>query len=206
MINESQLTDLRFQVKSRLSDKRFRHTKGVESMAEFLGMVLLPDKIEELRAAALLHDITKEIPESEQLSMIESYGITLTDTEKKMNALFHSYSAPFLIKRDFPDFATEDVLDAVITHTAGAPDMTTFQKIIFIADYAEESRTFPSCISVRQYLYEGLKHGEEEPEITLDRAVLMALDSTIMSLVGRESLIADQTFLTRNAILARLSH
>ena len=43
-------------VERRISDKRFLHTKGVEEEIVRLGEIYLPDKIPELRAAALLHD------------------------------------------------------------------------------------------------------------------------------------------------------
>ena len=54
--NES-ITSLRLKVKDRLSEKRYVHTLGVEKMARHLGTILLSDRLNELSAAALLHDI-----------------------------------------------------------------------------------------------------------------------------------------------------
>ena len=60
MIIEDQLSALREKISSGMSAKRFRHTAEVEKMVIRLGELYAPDKISERRAAALLHDITKE--------------------------------------------------------------------------------------------------------------------------------------------------
>ena len=56
-------------VASRLSEKRYMHTLGVEKAAIRLSERLMPEcDAEEMRAAALLHDITKEMDLAEQIS------------------------------------------------------------------------------------------------------------------------------------------
>ena len=60
MITEKMLDALRESVMARMSPKRFRHTAEVEKRAERLGEIYAPEKKITLRAAALLHDITKE--------------------------------------------------------------------------------------------------------------------------------------------------
>ena len=69
MFNEKDLRSLSDVVERRLSDKRFLHTKGVEEEIVRLGEIYLPDKIPELRAAALLHDLAKELPIEEQIAI-----------------------------------------------------------------------------------------------------------------------------------------
>ena len=58
-ITEKMLAELRERVKPYLTDKRYLHTLAVEEEAAALGSVYLPSDINRLRAAALLHDITK---------------------------------------------------------------------------------------------------------------------------------------------------
>ena len=55
-INEEMLDTLRQRVGTGMSEKRYRHTLGVEREIARLGEIYLPDRIQELRAAALLHD------------------------------------------------------------------------------------------------------------------------------------------------------
>ena len=57
---DEQIDSLRREVGRRLSKKRFAHTLGVEKMAVLLGELCLPDMIDRLHVAALLHDISKE--------------------------------------------------------------------------------------------------------------------------------------------------
>ena len=57
---EAQIDFLRREVRGRLSEKRFSHVLGVERMAVKLGELCLPDMLDKLHVAALLHDISKE--------------------------------------------------------------------------------------------------------------------------------------------------
>ena len=59
-ITESDISALREKVRDYLTEKRYAHTLAVEREAQFLGGIYLPEKIKELRCAALLHDITKK--------------------------------------------------------------------------------------------------------------------------------------------------
>lgn len=71
--NPITLDELRLSVKDRLSIFRWSHTEGVERMAARISKILAPDKEYELRAAALLHDITKEKKIDEQIDICERY-------------------------------------------------------------------------------------------------------------------------------------
>ncbi|MBQ8400651.1 MAG: HD domain-containing protein, partial [Clostridia bacterium] len=57
-ITNEMLTDLRAAIVPYLTGKRLEHTLAVEECAAELGKVYLPEQVEKLRAAALLHDIT----------------------------------------------------------------------------------------------------------------------------------------------------
>ena len=67
-ITEKMLAELRERVKPYLTDKRYLHTLAVEEEAAALGSVYLPSDISRLRAAALLHDITKKLTAEEHRS------------------------------------------------------------------------------------------------------------------------------------------
>ena len=78
MLNNENISELANCVKARLSPKRYMHTEGVKKCAELLGSRLLPDALKELSAAALLHDISKELTWEEQLSIISVSGFPIT--------------------------------------------------------------------------------------------------------------------------------
>ena len=150
------LDGLRDALAKRISPKRFRHTLGVEREIERLGQLYLPAKILPLRAAALLHDVTKELSPQEQIALCEKYGIPITRVDRISPKTFHAKTACPVIKREFPEFATDAVLSAVKKHTTGEPCMTTFDKIVFIADYVEDLKTYDSCKTVRDELFSTL--------------------------------------------------
>ena len=190
----SRLAELRDSVKSRLSPKRFAHTLGVERAAALLGSLFMPDKIYELSAAALLHDIAKEITTDEQISLIQSAGYILTADDMQALAVLHSYAAPGLIKRDFPEYATENILSAVYNHTVGCVDMTVFDKIIFISDYIEDTRTYPDCIAARRMLLDGIESADmQQRMMLLNKSCLFAVNATLSSLKKRGAAVNPKT-------------
>ena len=156
MISEQDLVALRSAVELRVSKKRFLHVLGVEDMARRIGERCLPNKLYELSAAALLHDVAKEIPIEEQIAIISNCASKITAEELNAPQIIHSFTAPHVVLRDFPQYATEEILSAVEKHTLGDADMSIFDEIIFIADYAEAGRSYESCIEVRNYLLDNL--------------------------------------------------
>ena len=74
-ITERMLDELREELRGTMSEKRYRHTVEVERMAARLGVLYAPDQLPILRAAALLHDITKEFSLQTQLQILQKFGI-----------------------------------------------------------------------------------------------------------------------------------
>ena len=66
-ITKDQLDQLREEITGKMSDFRLAHTLGVERMAKQLCRLYCPEKIEILCAAALLHDVTKELSAEEHI-------------------------------------------------------------------------------------------------------------------------------------------
>ena len=132
--------NLRLKVCEYMSPKRYRHTLGVEKCAVELAKLLKIENLGELSAAALLHDVSKELSPEEEKALINNISDSITDDELNTQPAYHSFTAPLIIMRDFPELAKETVLGAIRNHTLGAPDMSIFDEIIFVADYIEEGR------------------------------------------------------------------
>lgn len=202
MIDERMLDELRKKVRGYMSKKRFLHTLGVEKMAEFLAQILIPDEVMEIRAAALLHDVAKEIPKDEQLKL-SSECEGLTDEDISTLPALHSFAGVGIIKRDFPLFAGEKILNAVFNHTLGGKNMSLFEEIIFISDFIEEGRTYPSCISTREILVKEISGAKDREEqiCALHRATLMSIDFTIDFLNKRGLAVNSRTYKTKTALM-----
>ena len=200
IFDNNSIIKLRTLVKGRLSEKRYLHTLGVEKLAVHLGTILLPDKVDELSAAALLHDIAKEISYDEHVQLVKKSGIDYSDEDFTTKPALHSLAAVPIIKAEFTEFATDNILSAVANHTLGAPDMSVFDEIVFISDYAEEYRTYHTCIEVRNYLLDNIR--KEKPlndNVTaLHTASLKSVVSTIESLQRRNEVINTRTLLTKS--------
>ena len=199
MNKNDSLNKLRESIKEQLSEKRYIHTLGVEKMALKLGEVLLPDKLFELSVAALLHDIAKEITYEEQLKLLNESKYPCSKEDIDSKSTLHSLAAVPVIKRNYVQFSTDDVISAVSNHTLGSPNMSIFDEIIFISDYAEEGRTYNTCIEVNRFLREKL-HKENlymDNIKILHEASLMSIRSTIDSLVKRREKIHSKTMLTK---------
>ena len=203
--NENQLSELRSAVRKRFSEKRFTHTLGVEAAATRLAECILPDRVSEIRAAALLHDISKELSDGEQIAIMRASPSGVTESDMLSPPIYHSLTAPFVISRDFPLFATDDILSSAFNHTVGAPDMSLFDEIIFVSDYVEAGRTYPSCVSVRERLLSAIEGSvnKEDFIFALHDATIASLENTIISLIERGRFLHEKTVTTRNAFLGR---
>ena len=122
--SEESLIALHNSVREQMSEYRFIHTAEVEKMAVRLGNLYAPDKLDILRAAALLHDITKEYGIDAHAELIERGRESLSALDRLSYKTLHARSAVELIKEKYGDFAYSEVLDAVRYHTTGRADMS----------------------------------------------------------------------------------
>ena len=206
-ITEEMLSALRENVKKGLSAKRYNHTFEVEKMAVRLAEIFCPDKIIELRAAALLHDITKEYDNKVHISMLSKPGIEFTKEERLAPKTFHARTAALLIPEIYPEFADDDVIAAVRWHTTGREKMSISEKILYLADYIDMSRTFEDCVKLRDYFFSknfDEMSGEERMR-HLDRTLLMSFDMTINGLLADGTVINRDTINARNSLICALS-
>lgn len=210
MITPIQIENLREKVASVLSEKRMKHVLAVENMAYRLGVLYFRDEesLLLLRAAALLHDVTKEISDEDQLAFLESHSVKLLPEELASLPTIHALTAALLIPDRFPEFADNRVIDAVRYHTTGRAGMSTFEKIIFLADYIDDTRTYPSCIALRDEFFAADPESMNDQDRVrhLDRAALTSIDNTLSYLRSKERSIHPLTLEARADLKARLAY
>ena len=192
-------------VRAKLSEKRFSHTIAVRKMAEKLSKLCMPEYENEIVAASLLHDITKEYNAEAQLELIREYGIKVDEETKKSPAVLHSFTAEAYVKRNYPEFASPLILSSTRNHTLGAPDMSISDMIVFLADYIEETRRIDSCVKTREFVLGNMCEGDiEGNRKILIKACIMSIDYTILHLIEEKKHINTQNVLTRNALLSKI--
>lgn len=199
MISENKIDALREKVSASMSEYRFIHTAEVEKMAARLGLLYAPDAISSLRAAALLHDITKELSTEAHMKLCEEHGIALSEAEKRSPKTLHAITAAAVIPERYPEFATEEIILAVRWHTTGRAGMSLYEKLIFLSDYIDMSRKFEDCIKVREFFFGACPENMTEADrlLHLDRTIIFAFDLTIASLIEEGAFISPDTVSAR---------
>ncbi len=202
-ITESMLDGLRGKLMEIQSPKRFRHTVAVEDMTRRLCALFCPDLTTPMRAAALLHDITKELDAEAQIALCESYGLSVSEAERCSPKTLHARSAAEKILREMPEFSDPIIVGAVRYHTTGHADMTLTEKILYLADYIDDSRTFQNCVLLRRYFF-----GAEPEKLTMDarlsllrETLILSYDFTIRDLLADGKSVAMDTVLARNDLI-----
>lgn len=175
------IAELRTKIKKTQDKKRFEHTLGVTYTAACLAMCYDIDT-ERAEIAGLLHDCAKCLSNDKKVDLCKKQSIEINMTEAKNPFLLHAKAGAYLAQHKY-GIGDEDILNAVRYHTTGRPEMSTLEKIIFIADKIEPGRD----------------HSARLPELRrlafrdLDRTLAEILKDTLSYLDGVENEIDPMT-------------
>ena len=201
--DDKAIAALRESVASKMSEKRFRHTAAVESMVARLAALYCPEEENALRAAALLHDITKEYDTDTQLELCRRMGVPTDESDRLAHKTLHARTAAALIPEAYPDFHHETVISAVRWHTTGRAGMTLCERLLYLADYIDDSRLFPDCVRLRALFWgeDVAAMTEEERRSHLNRILITSFDMTIRALINEGAIVSPDTIDARNALV-----
>ncbi len=206
-ITDDMLISLRQGLKTKMSGFRLAHTLGVEEMSCRIGEIYCPQKLNILRAAALLHDITKELSAFAQKEIFLKHGLEMSEEVENSPPTQHAITASLEIPILYPEFAHDEVISAVRYHTTGRADMTLTEKIIYISDYIDFTRTYSDCILLREMFWSSHPElmTEDERELHLDRVILRSFDLTIADLRENGRVISRATIDARDSIINKIN-
>lgn len=171
--------DLRAVSYAMVKAKRIPHIRGTEETAATLANRWGADE-DYARRAAILHDCTKYLEMEEQQAICRRYGMELDELERVAVKLLHSKTGAALAGDLFGQ--PQEVVDAIYCHTTGKADMTTLEKIIYLADYMEPNRAFEGVEEMRKLAFEDL-----------DRAVLMGCEMSVEEMRQRNKTLHPNT-------------
>lgn len=187
------MSDYKKIIKSRMSEYRYVHSVNVSQEAKRLAKLYGADE-EKAAIAGILHDITKETPKDEQLKIIVDSGIILDDVQLNAPKLWHGISGSVYVKNNL-GIDDEDILNAIKYHTTGRANMSLLEKIIFVADFTSEERT-----------YKGVSTMRKKSRKSLENAMLYGFKFTFTDLSKRElSIHPDELACYNEIILQNLS-
>ncbi len=191
--NISEFDEFENEVRKLVDEKRCKHSIGVAQTAYLLAKKN-GENCKKAYFAGLVHDIAKRLPFEEQLSYAKSTkDIKLEKYEKQMKKMLHAPAGAGFLKKKYK-IKDKKVLNAVRLHTKGAPDMTLFEKIIYISDYIEPERFYDVVDFLREKAFSDI-----------DEGIFESSDETIKLLIKRKEKIAPCLIEMRNAFLDKIN-
>lgn len=175
-------------LKKNLYEKRFLHSLGCAKCAQELAKKFCQDE-NKAYLAGLLHDCGKCVNQDEMTEIADK--IKLEKEEASNFKILHAPIGAYIANNEFK-ITDEEILSSIRWHTLGKINMSTFEKIIFLADKIE---TETRDKEYSQKIYEVL---EKEG---LDKAILLCYKETIKSLVKRNLKICKTTIDIYNSLL-----
>ncbi len=180
-------------LKQILSEKRYIHSIGAMEKAIELAKTYGEDE-EKSALTALAHDIAKEMTIEEYYKYAKENNIELSKDDKMCTSVLHGIIGADIVKKKYG--FTDEMCRAIYYHTTGITNMTTFEKIIFLADKVEE-RTRPKDKAdvIRNII----------KEKGLDEAILwIADDYTIPKAIKNIDILHPNTINVRNEIIEKM--
>lgn len=177
-------------VKEQLTEHRYQHTLGVMETAICLAKRYGADE-KKAELAAIFHDYAKFRSKDEMKKIVLAQGFP-EDLLQFNVELWHAPVGSYLVEKE-AGIIDREVLDAIRYHTSGRQGMTILEKIIYLADYMEPGRHFPGVEEVR-----------EMAKNDLEKALIKAIQNTILFLLKRNQSVYPDTFYTYNDLVNKL--
>lgn len=172
-----------------LSEKRYNHSIGVMEMAGELAKLYNVD-VEKAMLAGLLHDNAKEMSPEELIQYVDDNNIKISEVERINTKILHGKVGADIAKRKYG--VNEEIQKAIEYHTTTNPNMTTLDKIIFVADKIELNRKSANY---------DIETERELAKKDLDATVIFIINSNVTSLIQKDKLINEESIETRNKLI-----
>lgn len=163
-------------LKEHLSAKRYNHSLNVAAECRKLALKYGEDP-DKAYFAGLLHDICKEIPDSEQKALVERCSFTVCREELETRSLWHAIAGACFIKTEF-GVEDIDILNSVRFHTVGRSGMSRLEEIVYLGDLISADRDYKDVDRMRKLSY-----------TSLNQAMLEAFAYSIKSVVKKGGLV-----------------
>ena len=158
------------EIRKQLGDYRFIHSLNVAKSAVELARRYGADE-KKAYTAGILHDVLKDKKPEELLDLIDNrYKIPLNDVERSNHKLYHAIAGAEYVKNEL-GVNDEEIINAIRYHTTGRKNMSLLEKVIYIADFISEDRT-----------YDGVERMREKAKISLETAMEEGLQFSIIEL------------------------
>lgn len=187
--NMELIDKIKYDLKNILSERRYIHSLGVMEMSVQLAKIYHVDE-EKAKIAGLLHDNAKEMTAEELLKYVDDNDIQISEVERINTKILHGKVGADIAKKKYG--ISKEIQEAIEYHTTTNPNMTTLDKIVFVADKIELNR--------KSATYD-IETERELAKKDLDEAVIFIINSNITSLIQKDKLINEESIQTRNKLM-----
>ena len=188
------IDEIKNYLKENLSSERYFHTLGVMEEAIELAKRYNAD-IKKAEIAGLLHDNAKCMTKEDLRKFISENLPDLDKNELKNYKTLHAPVGAYFAKEKFK-ISDPEIISAIRWHTLGRVNMTTLEKIVFLADKIEKNTR---DIEYRNQIIKILD--ENEGELGLNKALFRCFIETVKSLAERKLYICTTTIDVYNWLL-----
>ena len=130
-------------VKKVLPEKRLVHTASVITCALEKAKELGLDK-EKVRISAMLHDCAKYLDHNDYADFVLEADVPAP--------VVHAFLGAHIVQTKL-GIQDEEIINAIRYHTSGRKNMSTLEKLIFVADMVEEGRDYQGVEYLRNLFY-----------------------------------------------------
>ena len=171
-------------------EERYLHSLSVAKKAlEIIEENNFPVDKTKAEVAGLIHDYAKFATMNEYFEIVKEFDLDESILEKNFKIL-HALLGPYIIKKEL-GIDDEEILEAIKYHTTGRPKMSLLEEIIFLADFAEDTRVYPNQEEKLNQIREVIKRNYK-------RAIAMILDFQINHVISQKYELFELTRLAFN--------
>lgn len=142
--------------KNNMDTKRFEHCIGVSETSRKLAELNDYDP-NKAALAGFIHDYAKQVPNDRFIEIIKTQDFD-QDLLNYNRAIWHGIVGSYIIEQELK-ISDPEILTAIKRHTTADTEMTTLDKIVFVADFIEPHRDFPGVEQARKTAFENLDAG-----------------------------------------------
>ncbi len=137
-------------LKSRLNEKRYYHSLCVADAAKAIAeQYSYPT--DKAYIAGLIHDVMRNESQDNMQSYINKHAIVLDDITQNSVMLWHAVLGADYIQR-YMGINDLDIINAVRYHTTARKNMSTLEKIIYLADCSSTDREYWNVEDIRKLI------------------------------------------------------
>lgn len=178
------IEEIKRDLKTLLSEYRYNHSLRVAEVAKDLAKHYKINE-EEAYIAGLTHDIAKEFTTKENELFIKEHNLDRELLNSNNRKFIHGVIGAILTKEKY--HFNKNMVNAIYYHTAGRPNMSNLEKVIYLADKIEPGKNYQGIEEERNIAYQDL-----------DKAVILCLETKIKKLTSEGKYIHPNTIETLN--------